>query len=116
MALTSLNFIEKRGKIGKHREKLGEDERKIEIKSIDDNPDNNEIPKEVIDKKASIYAKEILKNEEIAEVYNHADVEKRIKKTLENNGKAYLTAEQLKAIEDSLEKDAQLEHQPRGIA
>ena len=103
-------------KIGKHREKLGEDERKIEIKSIDDNPDNNEIPKEVIDKKASIYAKEILKNEEIAEVYNHADVEKRIKKTLENSGKAYLTTEQLKAIEKSLEKDAELEHPPRGMA
>ena len=103
-------------KIGKHREKLGEDERKIEIKSIDDNPDNNEVPKEVIDKKASIYAKEILKNEEIAEVYNHADVEKRIKKTLENSGKAYLTTEQLKAIEKSLEKDAELEHPPRGMA
>lgn len=102
-------------KIGKHREKLGEDERKIEIKSIDDNPDNNEVPKEVIDKKASIYAKEILKNEEIAEVYNHADVEKRIKKTLENSGKAYLTTEQLKAIEKSLIKDAELEHPPRGI-
>lgn len=102
-------------KIGEHREKLGEDPNEMSIKTIDDNPDNNEVPKEVIDKKASIYAKEILKNEKIAEVYNHADVEKRIKKTLENSGKAYLTAEQLEAIENSLIKDAELEHPPRGI-
>lgn len=108
--------IEDSKKIVDYRKKLGVNQNEISVKTIDDNPDNNEVPKEVIDKKASIYAKEILKNEEIAEVYNHADVEKRIKKTLENSGKAYLTTEQLKAIENSLEKEAQLEHQPRGIA
>lgn len=92
----------------------GKNEEEILIENIDDNKENDKLQVEIREKYIEHYTKKILENENITEVFNYADVEKRVRNVMKE--KAYLSEDELRFIENSLEKDAQLEHQPRGIA